>query len=441
MRISIGPRPVVAVRPEMEVHRPPDEYVSLLTKTEVEFRQYIRDTESDAVFKKLLGEGRVKKINFRGRVPHHLYQEFQDGEFMEFLGKYSVTDKVDWESDFFDKRARSRVEELALKYKVPRGELAKSLEYCRHLRLSWDGYEAWVSNTSPNPERHDRFRVPVAPQASVLSDESLAILADLLERYSITEVQFVERFLSVSPEPFEIARDMKIPVNAVEDILEVLEKVQIMSSMQVNVVDHHGRTGRPEAHSLAVVKRMKDPPRAEIQIDAKEQYSSRYDVKKPDQHTSKEEAAIMTKLRMINQRRTLAFRLVGFIYEFQYQYFASGNALCLKPLNQARIAKEMGEHESTVSRMLANKSLETPEGVLPLKFFCQSKKEVIERIIQIREKSELAEATRMKPFSDHEIANILEKEYDAKISRRTVTYYRNKIEGAPKFYVRSKKHC
>jgi DNA-directed RNA polymerase specialized sigma54-like protein len=155
-------------------------------------------------------------------------------------------------------------------------------------------------------------------------------------------------------------------------------------------------------YPIAGVKRLKDPPRAEMQIDANEQHSFRYDVKEPDKHINKEEAALIEKLGMVNQRRSLSFRVISFIYEHQYPYFVSGNALHLKPLNQARIAREVGEHESTVSRILKNKYLETPEGVLPLKFFCQSKKEVIERIVQIRERSELDSGVRTKPFSDAE---------------------------------------
>ena len=113
MRISIGPRPEVAVRPEIKGHRPPDEYIDLLAKDETEFRKYISNIESEPAFRKMLSEGWVKKIHFRGRIPHHLYQEFQDREFMGFLKRYDITNKIDWETDFFDKDARRKSRELA----------------------------------------------------------------------------------------------------------------------------------------------------------------------------------------------------------------------------------------------------------------------------------------------------------------------------------------
>ena len=438
MRISIGPQPAVMIRPEIKTHRPPEEYIDLLVKSESEFRKYISDIESNPAFERMLSEGWVKKVRFRGRIPHHLYQEFQDREFMEFLKKYDIASKVDWETDFFDKNARRKSRELAVKYKVPRGELVKSLEYCRHLRLSWDGYEEESPSAFLSLDDPDGFHSPEASEMSVQSDESLTALSELLEQYSISEADFVEHFLAEGADSFEIARELDMDVSAAEDILEVLEKIHILSSMQVNVVENNQRKSGPETHPVAVVKRMKNPLRAEIQIDANKHYGFRYNVDEPDEQITKEEAALLDKLKMINQRRTLIFRIISLIYEHQYPYFVSGDELYLKPLSQAQISREMGEQESTISRILTNRSLETPEGTLALKFFCQSKKEVVERIIRIREKAELDSGVRSKPFSDAEIADILEKKYATKVSRRTVTYYRNKLAEAPKFYTRKK---
>ena len=56
----------------------------------------------------------------------------------------------------------------------------------------------------------------------------------------------------------------------------------------------------------------------------------------------------------------------------------------------------------------------------------------------MREPEEINAGIRKKPFSDAEIADILENEYGVKVSRRTVTYYRNKTNSSPKFYKRSK---
>ena len=127
-----------------------------------------------------------------------------------------------------------------------------------------------------------------------------------------------------------------------------------------------------------------------------------------------------------------------FLYEYQYRHFVSGDELYLRPLTQAEISKELGEHESTVSRILRYKDVDSPTGVFPLKFFCQSKWDVVRRLIAIREHQELASGARQKPYSDEELSEILEREYDTNIARRTVTYYRNKFQDTPKFYTRQR---
>ena len=437
MRITIRPRPQVAVKPEIRTFRPPDDFLDILNKSESEFREYINDIESNPLFDKILSQGYVRKVNFKGRIPNHIYQDFRDREFMGFLSKYNIADKPGWEADFFDRKAVRKSKELAAKYRVPRGELIKALEYCRNLQFYWDGKKPEEFASFHSIDDTERFRQLEDNRVADQTNESVSILAELLGRYSISEDVFVENFLRGDPEPFEIARNLDIPINVAGDILEALEKVQITGSMQVNVVSQREKVYSSESPPVAFIKRLKDPPRAEIQIDENEEYSSRYSIEN-EENIGKEERMFLDSLKMINQRLSLTFRIIRFIYEFQYPYFVSSNPLHLKPLSQAQIAAEMGEQGSTVSRILKNKYIETPDGIVALKFFCQSKKDVIDRIVRVMEPAEISSGRRHEPFSDAEISDILKKEYNTEISRRTVTYYRNNIKGSPKFYARRK---
>jgi RNA polymerase sigma-54 factor len=86
-------------------------------------------------------------------------------------------------------------------------------------------------------------------------------------------------------------------------------------------------------------------------------------------------------------------------------------------------------HESTISRVVTNKYMQTPRGIYELKYFfssgihktggdtiaSKSVKEDIRRII--------SEETARKPLSDSEIVKLLEKE-KITIARRTVAKYR-----------------
>ncbi len=435
MRI-IGPQPQISVVPTVRSVRPPDAYLDLLTQNEQEFQEYVRQVESQQAFQRLVEEGHVRKTSFQGRIPRHLYEEFQDRQFVEFMQEFEIEERGDWQRDFFREDARRHIVELAVKYQVPRGRLLHALEYCRHLKRSWAGYE-------DNPEFHLRlddpeFREPPTTQMPLESTEPYEELAKLTEVYDITQSEFVEYFMDAGAESEDIADELGIPLSAVREIRDLVDRVQIASSAQVTVVNTPASSSQ-SPQTVATVRQLNNPPRAEIHVSSEIEYNSRYQIQIPsDQGTDKETAQLLDQLRLINQRKSLTFRIVMFIYEYQYRYFVSGDELHLKPLSQAQLSRESGEHESTVSRILQDKHIDTPTDILPLKFFCQSKGEVVRRLIALREHRELGSGKRKKPYSDAELADILEREYDTKIARRTVTYYRNKFQETPKFYTRRK---
>ncbi|MBI1927170.1 hypothetical protein HYR99_23375, partial [Candidatus Poribacteria bacterium] len=214
MRI-IGPRPQVTAIPTVRTARPPDEYLELLTQNEQEFQAHVRSIESHPAFHRLVEEGYVRKTNFKGRIPRHLYEEFQDRQFMEFMQEFEIEKHSDWQRDFFREDARRHVKALAVKYRVPRGRLIHALEYCRYLKRAWAGYE-------DEPERFLRlddpeFREPPTAQTPFESLELYEELSELMEEYEVTPSEFVEYFMSANAEPVSIAEELGIPQNVVRE--------------------------------------------------------------------------------------------------------------------------------------------------------------------------------------------------------------------------------
>ncbi len=436
MRI-VGPKPQITVLPTIKSSRPPDAYLNLLTQDEQEFREYVQQVESQPAFRRLVESGNVRKTNFKGRVPRHLYEEFQDQQFVEFMNEFEIEARADWQTDFFREDARRHVRELAAKYRVPRGKLIHALDYCRYLKRAWAGNE----DTQENYMRLDApdFREPPTSQDFLNSEKPYEALAELMEEYEITQSEFVQYFMGNNAEPEWITDALGIPQSAVKEIADLVDSVQIASCMQVTVVDTPSKTpATHEAGAIATIQRFDNPPRAEIHVASGIEYNSRYQLESVDPGANEDGARLADLLRLINQRKSLTFRVLMFLYEYQYRYFVSGDALYLKPLTQAEVSKELGEQESTVSRILRNKNVDTPNGSFPLKFFCQSKGDVLRRLIAVREHQELVSGARKKPYNDAELSEILEREYDTKIARRTVTYYRNKFQETPKFYVRQR---
>ncbi len=136
-------------------------------------------------------------------------------------------------------------------------------------------------------------------------------------------------------------------------------------------------------------------------------------------------------IRSIEQRRLTLFRVSQQIVDIQKPFLDHG-IKNLKPLTLKDVAESISVHESTVSRAAANKYIQTPRGMFPLKFFFSTglsgadgadySSHSIKTYIQ-----ELAEAEDPdKPLSDQKIAEILQ-ERGIEISRRTVAKYREEI--------------
>ena len=76
-------------------------------------------------------------------------------------------------------------------------------------------------------------------------------------------------------------------------------------------------------------------------------------------------------IQAIEQRRQTMLKVMNYIVERQRDFFEKG-VQYLKPLTLREVAEVISMHESTVSRVTNEKFVQTPRGVLPLKFFFSS---------------------------------------------------------------------
>jgi RNA polymerase sigma-54 factor len=121
----------------------------------------------------------------------------------------------------------------------------------------------------------------------------------------------------------------------------------------------------------------------------------------------------------INQRRQTLSRITRCLVDMQRTFLDQG-IRHLRPLTRARVAAELGMHESTVSRATAAKYVMLPSGeVIPFSHFFVanlSVKDVIKDLIS-REQT---------PLTDQELANTL-RELNIRVARRTVAKYREQL--------------
>jgi len=147
---------------------------------------------------------------------------------------------------------------------------------------------------------------------------------------------------------------------------------------------------------------------------------------------------IQTKLRSaawliksIHQRQRTLYKVSQSIVRLQSDFFEKGVA-SLRPMVLRDIAEDVGMHESTISRVTANKYMHTPHGIFELKYFFNSSinsimgEAVASESVKERIRQLVKEEDSFKPYSDQEIVDKLENE-NISIARRTVAKYREML--------------
>ena len=141
-------------------------------------------------------------------------------------------------------------------------------------------------------------------------------------------------------------------------------------------------------------------------------------------------------LKSIEQRQKTIYRVTKSILRFQKKFFEHGINF-LRPLVLKDVAEDIDVHESTVSRITTNKYVHTPQGIFELKYFftsgidqgrgdAVSSKRIKDMIMQMVQKEDLK-----SPYTDLQIADILERQSGIKVARRTVAKYREALNILP----------
>lgn len=141
-------------------------------------------------------------------------------------------------------------------------------------------------------------------------------------------------------------------------------------------------------------------------------------------------------IKSIHQRQRTLYRVAKSIVKFQRDFFEKG-VTCLRPMVLKDVAEDINMHESTISRVTANKYAHTSRGLFELKYFFNSSlgsteeggvaSEVVKNHIQ----NLIAAESQKKPLSDQEISRILKEKEGVDIARRTVAKYREMLRILP----------
>ncbi|MDP8262260.1 MAG: RNA polymerase factor sigma-54 [Candidatus Ancaeobacter aquaticus] len=140
-------------------------------------------------------------------------------------------------------------------------------------------------------------------------------------------------------------------------------------------------------------------------------------------------------IKNIQQRQQTIYNIATEIVNTQLEFITNG-INHLKPLTMKDVAKKLGIHESTVSRAISSKYIETPQGVFQIKFFFSRGIEMDtgENISSTNVKNRIEELIKSEdpahPLSDQKIIEILTND-GIPIARRTIAKYRAELKIQP----------
>ncbi|MEG7334976.1 RNA polymerase factor sigma-54 [Bacillus sp. 0102A] len=136
--------------------------------------------------------------------------------------------------------------------------------------------------------------------------------------------------------------------------------------------------------------------------------------------------------RALRQRKQTITRIVNELITRQREFFLKGRS-AMKPLTLREIADCLSLHESTVSRAIKGKTLQTPYGLFEMKLFFSAKAEASgdgdasNYAVKTHLEDLINQEDKTKPFSDQKIADLLYEQHGIQISRRTVAKYRDQM--------------
>ncbi len=132
-------------------------------------------------------------------------------------------------------------------------------------------------------------------------------------------------------------------------------------------------------------------------------------------------------LQSFLERRKMLLEIGNFIADKEKEFLSGTIPFPLKHTAD-EIAHFLGTDESSVSRLVQNKYVETPVGIFPIRYFLQNKSRPYnDEELKIKIKELINNEDKTHPLTDEQIAKIL-SESGLNIKRRTVVKYRKLLK-------------
>ncbi len=235
----------------------------------------------------------------------------------------------------------------------------------------------------------------------------------------------------------ELARKLDLSIETLKQHVEVLQRLDPKPGSRLNPIE--SRYVIPDVSVIKVeddyVAVLNDERVPQLRISP----VYRRMMSKASESSEETRAYVKKKLesakwliKSVDQRQRTIHKVATSIIGFQRGFLDHGIEH-LRPLVLRDVANDIGMHESTVSRVVTNKYMHTPQGVFEMKYFFHSgiasaygenvsSVKVKERIRKI-----IAQEDARKPLSDSRIVRLLQDD-GLVLARRTIAKYREELK-------------
>ena len=254
---------------------------------------------------------------------------------------------------------------------------------------------------------------------------ALRLVEDHLEDIAMNRMSVIAKALGLSSEEAQVYCDL---IRS----LEPKPGRQFGSSQEVRYVSADVTVEKVDGEYIVLLNEKSTPQLSISPYYRRVLAESEHD-KQIEDFLNKSLNAAAWLIRSIEQRKQTISNVVAAIVEHQKEFFEQG-ARHLRPMTLAEIADEAGVHESTVSRAVNGKYVQTPRGLFELKYFFtggvsdRTGAGIASGSVKELLKDMIASEDQASPLSDQVIAGRLKKEHGISLSRRTVAKYRDELE-------------
>lgn len=235
----------------------------------------------------------------------------------------------------------------------------------------------------------------------------------------------------------EIARELRVPVADVTAAVRMISSLEPKPGRPFAEVDEQGVVPdlivipRDGDEDFIVRLNEQELPRLRISQEYKDLLAARGENEELLLYLRDKIRGARVFLRSLEQRQQTLLAIGNAIVSRQCDFFRLG-ASALRPLIMAQIADEVGLHVTTVSRAVSGKYMETPQGLLEMRYFFTpgfqnaDGSSVSNEMVKAAIREMVDGESPRSPLSDQEIVDAL-VDRGLKVARRTIAKYREQL--------------